>query len=549
MASAVAVAAPDVADDAGVVPQLTSPAVLVAETPTAAEPPRPEAAPPKPTAGAETPPPHRPAPLPPKPRRSPFLKMAAKDVPPAAPPAPPPAVEAPGAAAEPKPEAAPTTPVAVAPVVSDLSTAVSETLELAAGHSQIVELGVPIRDVVLSNHAVADVVVKRPNQVFVMGRVPGQTNAFFLDENGKTVRRMEIRVHVDIGTLGITLKKLFPEERIKPESVGGTVFLTGTVRSPAAAASSAQVARRFVADDASLINLLKISDEQQVLLRVRVAEVQKTTLKELGLYPTINRMAFGGFNVAPAPGAGIGLTSTSPAAYFARAVLHPSTAADFSFILQALERQGLIRTLAEPNLTAISGETAKMLAGGEFPVPTSNVNNMIGITFKPFGVALGFSPVVLAPGKISLKLSSEVSAIDRSNQVSINGTVIPGLTVRRAETSVELPSGGNLMIAGMLQNDMIEALNGLPGLKDVPILGQLFRSESFQRNESELVVMVTAYIVQPIDNNMLALPTDGLVPASDLDLMLLGRLHHVYTGGVGPPPAESLQGPVGYIID
>ncbi|MEO5373568.1 MAG: type II and III secretion system protein family protein [Alphaproteobacteria bacterium] len=428
----------------------------------------------------------------------------------------------------------------------------AEVVELAVAHSRLIELPVPVRDVMLSSAAVADVVVKRSNQIFIVGRTPGQTNVILLNHDGKVIRRLEVRVRIDIGALTETLKKLFPEERIRPESVGDSVFLAGTVRSPAAAATAMQVARRFVAKDENIVNVLKVSDEQQVLLRVRVAEVQKTTLKELGFYPLINRLTFGNLT-SFTPNSGIGLVSSSPAAWFGQGSFFYSKGKgalpDFSLMIQALERQGLIRTLAEPNLTAISGETAKMLAGGEYPIPTSNTNGNIGITFKQFGVALGFSPVVVAPGKISLKLSSEVSALDRDNQVSILGTTIPGLKVRRAETSVELASGGSLMIAGMLQNDMIEALNGIPGIKDVPVLGQLFRSESFQKSESELVVMVSAYVVQPVDNNMLALPTDGLVPASDLDFYLLGRLYHVYSGGEGPPPAESLQGPVGYIMD
>ncbi|MFN3077739.1 MAG: type II and III secretion system protein family protein [Alphaproteobacteria bacterium] len=460
-----------------------------------------------------------------------------------------------------KPVAMPAVEVADPAVLTDVAD--GQVIKIPVNQSRVIELSESVRDVVVSNAEIADVMVRRPKQVFILAKAVGQTNVFLMDGDGDVLRRLEIRSHVDVDTLGATLTGLMPEERIKVASVGGAVFLSGNVRSQSAAANAQSVARRFVTKDEEIVNLLKISDEQQVLLRVRVAEVQKSAMKELGIFPTIpNHNTNYATNVAPlnATGSsifntfnstmGAGMNSFSPPTYFGQIFMpfaFGNKGPDFTLMIDALEQHGLISTLAEPNLTSISGETAKMLAGGEFPVPTSSSNGSIGIEFKPFGVALGFTPIVVAPGRISLKMSSEVSAIDPSVTVAIQGTQIHGLKVRRADTSVELASGASLMIAGMLQNDMTEALNGMPGIMDIPILGALFRSSSFQRRESELVIMVTAYVVQPQDNNRLALPTDGMVPASDLELYLLGRLFHVYAGG-GPPPAESVQGPIGYIM-
>jgi pilus assembly protein CpaC len=219
-----------------------------------------------------------------------------------------------------------------------------------------------------------------------------------------------------------------------------------------------------------------------------------------------------------------------------------------SGVLQALERNGLVRVLAEPNLTAVSGESAKFLAGGEFPVPAGvDTQGNIKIEFKPFGVGLGFTPVVLSDGRINLRLSTEVSQISNEQSVTLQNLVVPGLSVRRAETSVELPSGGSLVIAGLLQNDIQKSIDGIPGLKDIPVLGALFRSSDFQNNETELVIVVTPYLVNAVNEDQLRLPTDGFTPASDFDSYFLGQLHGVYKRKA--TPGTSLQGPFGYIME
>ncbi|MBF0095202.1 MAG: type II and III secretion system protein family protein [Alphaproteobacteria bacterium] len=473
----------------------------------------------------------------------------------------------------PAPKAAPREPVAVIPLghsplgvpvlpsgevvpaeVQKVAVTEGEVINVPVDQSRMIELPVDARDVVVGNGGIADVVVKRPRQIFVMGKSVGQTDVVFLDRNGKVVLRTAVHVHVDIDTLRAMLKRLLPNEKASIESSGETIFLTGSVRSDGAAAQAAQIARRFVKEDSHLVNLLKVMGEQQVLLRVRVAEMQKTALKELGFYTSVANLGLG--TTALAIGTmplGTGLTTAATATSGLRnylGSLNIARSQNLSSLFEALERQGLIKTLAEPNLTAISGETAKMLAGGEYPVIGGvSSTGALTISWKPFGVSLGFQPVVLSDGKINLKLSSEVSSIDTAISVVIQSVTINGLKVRRAETSVELPSGGSLMIAGMLQNGMEETINGFPGLKDLPILGPLFRSTTFQRSESELVVVVTAFVVNPVDGTSMAFPTDGFTPASDLDLYLLGQLHHIYSDGTAPPPADAIRGPFGYILD
>lgn len=442
----------------------------------------------------------------------------------------------------------------LAPAASTQASPVGEgsVIRVPVNQSRMIELPVDARDVLVGNGGIADVVVKRPRQIFIMGKSVGQTNVFFLDRDGKVVLRTELHVHVDTDTLGAMLKKLMPNEKAMIESVGETIYLTGSVRSDGAAAQAAQIARRFVKDDANLVNLLKVMGEQQVLLRVRVAEIQKTALKELGMYTSFANFGLGSFarfSSVAAPTVGTGL-STAAASAFGGKVKLPGQNINLTTTYEALETQGLIKTLAEPNLTAISGETAKMLAGGEFPTVTGvSSTGTLTISFKPFGISLGFQPIVLSDGKINLKLSSEVSSIDTTISVVVDSVTINGLKVRRAETSVELPSGGSLMIAGMLQNDAEQSVSGFPGMKDLPILGALFRSTTFQRSESELVIVVTAFVVAPVDSTALAFPTDGFVPASDLDMYLMGRLHHVYSEGTGPPPADAIRGPLGYILE
>lgn len=480
------------------------------------------------------------------------MALAQSPEPPQATPAPQVKVVKGGLPSRPAAKSAPINPASQLPPPLAAKVAVSDVMRLALNKSRIVDMPDDVREVLVSSSDIVDVQVKTPRQAFLIAKSVGDTNIMFLDRFGNVVMKLELHVQIDIDSLRATLVQILPGENISAYAVGDNLFLSGTVRTDSAAASARAVARPFVAEDAKLINLLKVQAEQQVLLKVRVSEMQKSALKELGIQTSIGSYVI----------AGLGGSITSPTTGALSGTLTPYSStitkldhagrgtSPIQFAVKALEKRGLIKSLAEPNLTAVSGETAKLLAGGEYPVPVADNNGQISVQFKPFGVGLAFTPVVLSNGRISLKLSSEVSSIDTNLTVAVSTNIsVYGLKVRRAESTVELPSGGSLMIAGLLQNDVTNDIQGLPGAKDLPILGALFRSTNFQRSESELVVSVTAYVVRPGGDSQFALPTDGMEHASDIDQYLFGRLHHVYKGGKGPPPAMAVEGPFGYIME
>lgn len=445
-----------------------------------------------------------------------------------------------------EPKAMKTIPLTIDPAQAGAGSMVGQqpadrVLSVALHKTQPIDLPADVQDIVVGNPEIADVIVRSPRQVYVSAKALGDTNIFFLGRNGELLRRLEVAVRLDVQTLSQTLRDMLPDERIEASAVNDTIFLKGKARSAAAAANAVGIARRFVAADTNVVNMMQVSGEQQVLLRVRVAEIQRSALKEIDVQSTLNLQA--NEFVLSALTAG-GATTAVP---FGGATI---TGGSGAVSMAVLEQHGLVKTLAEPNLTAVSGEEAKMLAGGEFPLPVAEDDQgRITVEYKPFGVSLGFIPVILGPGRISLKIATEVSALSATQAVSVGLITLPTLTVRRASTTVELPSGGSLMIAGLLSNDITSTLAGLPGLKDLPILGALFRSSSFQQNETELVITVTAYVVEPADHKAIALPTDGFIPASDLDRYLLGRLSDVYLRRGRQVPADGLQGPLGYIVE
>lgn len=457
-----------------------------------------------------------------------------------------PAVDAPAEAKRPGPKtiavAVPTSAAVVGPPPD------AEILRLPLNKTKPLNLPVDVRDIVVGNPDIADIVVRSPQQIYVAGKAVGDTNVFLLDRNGQLVRRLEINVHLDVDSLRETLRQLLPEERIQVSAVNDSIILAGRVRSDSVAAHARTIARRYVTGDANIVNMMGVAGEQQVLLQVRVAEVQKSVLKELGVNASLGAQTFSQWgstaNLVNSAWGGIGTTTAAFGAGTVTGI--GALSATFSM----LERQGLVKTLAEPNLTAVSGEVANLLAGGEFPIPVSDKNDQITFEFKPFGVALSFAPVVLDPSRISLKLSTEVSALSTTITVTTANTTIPALTVRRASSVVEMPSGGSLMIAGLLQNDITSSLNGLPGLMDLPILGALFRSTSFQRSETELVILVSAFVVKPVDPKALMAPTDGFVASSDLDRYFLGNIQQLYVKERwDEQTVPALQGPIGYIVN
>lgn len=375
---------------------------------------------------------------------------------------------------------------------------INKTITVTAGKADTIDLGGSVADVLVANPAIADVGTLRSSRLYIVGKAIGDTNVLAFDDAGNQLADINVRVRVDDKTLRDSIREFFPNENIDVKTVRQDVVLKGDVSTPAVANQIRDLASRFAtAQDRPIVDLMHVRGEQQVMLRVKVIEAQRRVLREYGINTDLNVSdSTTSFGFASIPGTGLsalapfgsGSIVTDPSGVFG----------PFTVGLRGLERDGLVNTLAEPNLTAISGETAGFLAGGEFPVPTGrDQDGNVTIEFKEFGVALNFTPTVLSKDRISLQLATEVSARSDEDGLTLVNTRIPGLTVRRADTTVQIGSGGTLMIAGLIKSDTLDNFNGLPGVKDVPVLGELFKSKSFSRGESELIIMVTPYIVKP----------------------------------------------------
>ena len=424
-------------------------------------------------------------------------------------------------------------------------------VRLGLGKSMIVRLPRPAVDVLVSDPGTVDAVTRTATTTYLIGKKIGLTNTFFFDAQGREILNLEIQVERDLAVLGRMLRKVVPGSDVRLESINDNVILTGSVSSPAESSQVADVAARFVGKPEQVLNMLSISGKDQVSLKVTIVEMQRTVLKQLGVDLTsmfsIGQTVLDLATVNPFS-LGSALSGTQLTADYA------SGGTTVGGVLRAMERHGLIRTLAEPTLTAVSGESAKFLAGGEFPVPVGADNGRVTIEFKPFGVGLGFTPVVLSEGRISLKVSTEVSELSSDNALTLGTNTdatltIPSLVTRRAETVVEMPSGGSLVMAGLIKEQTKQDLNGIPGIKDLPILGALFRSRDYERADTELVVIVTPYIVSPVARDRLARPDQGLNIAHDAGTVLLGRLNKVYGASGRTLPEGVYHGNYGFIVE
>lgn len=428
----------------------------------------------------------------------------------------------------------------------------SRFVRIGVDKAAVVRLPLPASDVLVGNPEVVDAVVRTPHAIYLFAKRTGQTNVFVFDTDGHQTLSLDIEVAHDSAALRHLIARVMPDAAIAVETVGDNVVLTGTARNAAEARRAVDLAARFTGDENKVVNTLSIAAKEQVLLRVRVVEVQRAVLKQLGVDTrslfSIGKATFDVLTANPFSIASSGALSASGAA--GEIV---SGGDVFGATLRAMERDGLMRTLAEPTLTAITGESAKFLAGGEFPVPVKGDDDGVTVQFKPFGVGLGFTPVVLGAGRISMRVSTEVSELSTEQSVNMGtGTdtliTIPSLKVRRAETTVELPSGGSLVMAGLIQEQMRQDINGIPGLKNIPILGALFRSRDFQRSETELVVIVTPFIVDSVNDKQLTMPDKRLNYATDAQTILFGQLHKVY-GTAGRKPQGTWHGHAGFIVE
>jgi pilus assembly protein CpaC len=377
---------------------------------------------------------------------------------------------------------------------------------------------------------------------------------FFFDASGQQIAAYDIAVTRDLNGVRAALKQALPESDIKIEGVGDGVMLSGSVSNPAEAQQANDIASRLVGDATKVVNSIVVRGRDQVMLKVTVSEVERDIIKQLGVNLS------GSLNYGTAV---VNFNNTNPFTANGQPLVNGnSIAGSFKSVtatLQAMEQAGVVRTLAEPNLTAISGESASFLAGGEFPIPTGLTCDPTthvcsqGIDFKKFGIALNFTPVVMSEGRISLKVMTEVSELSNQNGIVItqgSSTLqIPGIKTRRAETTVEIPSGGSLAMAGLISQQTKAAMNGMPGLMQVPILGTLFKSRDYVNNQTELMILVTPYIVRAVAQKDLSRPDDGFADAADPSADLLGSINRIYGGPGRTDPNKTYSGNYGFIRD
>ena len=454
-----------------------------------------------------------------------------------------------------------------------------ESLTLTVNKTYMLEFDADIADIIVANPDIANVTARDRRRVAIMGMEQGESNIVFLGRGGAKLMVLDVSVTTGVaGTdqLASLIRRYVPKAKIEIEVVNGRIILAGTVPNIAANDRVQRLAQQYTARPEDVLNMLSIEGKDQVALKVRIVEMQRSVIKQLGINITgsvgfgeltgtswQNLFEYGTNNSFGVAGSALGgLSAAVDNVNFNQGALQSSVGIGLS----ALERVGLLRTLAEPNLTAISGETATFLAGGEFPVPVAQDEGSIGIEFKPFGVGLGFTPVVLSEGRISLQISTEVSeltqqgafqsrsvaGVDPTTGQAIAGQTIavPALKVRRAETTVELPSGGSMVIAGLIQEQTRQSLDGVPGAKDLPVLGALFRSRDYQNDETELVVIVTPYLVDPTDPQRFREPDDGYVTPRDASTIFFGRLNEVYAvPGASVDNSTTPSGASGFIFD
>jgi pilus assembly protein CpaC len=455
-------------------------------------------------------------------------------------------------------------PAAPAPT---LVTAGSPPIEIIVGKGVVVRLEHEADSVFVADPDVADVQAKSPKLIYLFGKSGGETTLFAVggkDGKEQVVLNATVRVKYDTARIQGAVHELAPRSAVSVSTVGDSLVIDGTVSDAAEGDDIRRIAGRYVLDPKQLINRMRVDAPNQINLRVRFAEISRDLIKQLGFnWDATSQSGKFLFGLAAGPNpANIGLArevstdlKTTVNNLFGSARIGNT---DLNVLIDALDSEGLITVLAEPNLTAVSGEPASFLAGGEFPVPAgSTVNNgvqQVTVDWKKFGVSLSFVATIGAANRISLHVVPEVSELSNNGAVNIGGVQLPALTTRHADTTVELASGQSFAIAGLLQNNVTQSMQRYPWLGDVPILGQLFRSESFRRQESELVIIVTPYVVRPIATaSRLQLPTDGYVTSSDADLAFTGAQYKPQVLRKGLPPigrsGSSLIGPVGFDLD
>ena len=446
--------------------------------------------------------------------------------------------------------------------VSTIAPARSRFLSLGVGKSVVIDLPRDVKDVLVADPKIANAVIRSAQRAYIIGGQVGQTNVVFFSADGQQVAAYDIAVKRDLNGMRAALRQTMPGVQI--EGVGDSVMLTGSVSSPVEAQQAGDVAAKLVGGSEKVVNNIVVRGRDQVMLKVVVGEVRRDIVKQMGVdlsaslnagTAVVNFNNSNPFTVSGGPlvsGNGLGVAGLTKGV------------ATVTATMRAMESAGVMRTLAEPSLTAISGESATFIAGGEFPIPggyscdpTTHVCTT-QITYKTFGISLNFTPVVLSEGRISLRVMTEVSELSSQNAITVSQALsststssitIPSVQTRRAETTLEIPSGGSMAMAGLIQQQTKQAINGLPGVDQVPILGALFRSQDYVNNETELMVIVTPYVVRAVAQKELSRPDDGFAPASDAQSALLGRINRLYGVARRVDPISATPGDFGFIID
>jgi len=420
----------------------------------------------------------------------------------------------------------------------------SETLNLSQGTGAMVRLSAPMSDVFVANDTIADVQVRSATQLYVFGKGRGETTVYATGRNGRVVYAANVRVGNNISSVDEMLGLAMPEANIRATPMNNLVLLTGTVASPTDVEEAQRLVQAYVGEGTQVISRLRSAVPLQVTLKVKIAEVNRSLLKQIGVN-LFSSDATSGFKFGIGQGDASSTAGPGSSPFSVGSLLTGGTTLgaagklfglDLAGAIDLAEKDGLVSILAEPNLTALSGETASFLAGGEFPIPVSQSLNAVTIEYKQYGVGLAFTPVVLADGRISMRVRPEVSELSNEGAVKLNDFIVPALTTRRAETTVELGSGQSFMIAGLLRNSNTNDISKAPFLGDLPILGALFRSTSYRRSETELVIIVTPYLVRPV-SNQLATPIDGYRAPTDVQRAIEGQTFVGQKGTVAVPVA------------
>jgi pilus assembly protein CpaC len=465
---------------------------------------------------------------------------------------------------------APLSLVATAPAQAQSASRPSQDIVLSIGRGQLITVPGTMADVFVANDSIADVQVKSQRQLYVFGKAGGETTVYASDAGGNVIWSANIRVGSNIDSVDQMLHLAMPDAKIAVSTIGSNTFLlTGTIGAPEDAAEAQRLVQAFVGKDANVISRLRMATPLQVNLRVKFAEVSRSLVRDIGVNLTSidgssgfqfgigqGRAGFaptmlGGPNTALGTGTALKLTIPDPnnpgkfievpgssvnpiASGTSLAGQGKLLGMDLLGALDLGETMGLVSTLSEPNLTALSGETADFLAGGEYPIPISQGLGSTSIEYKRFGVSLAYTPTVLANGRISIRVRPEVSELSSQGSVTLNGFQVPALTIRRTETTVELGSGQSMMIAGLMSNAAQSTLKKVPGAGDLPIVGALFRSNSFRRGETELVIVITPYLVNPVNGDEIKLPTDGYASPNILQQVFGGRATAGTSGATRP---------------